>query len=143
MSLKECLTFYIFPCIAKGKVWYSNIFINIFRFILSARLSNSLWGSVVLLFSEFINIVSTLFYNFIEFIILLDTFLVIFFSRCKEYIIFLIIFSKFSGELLAFTCAKDFGNLWSICLGVDILKLEWSKTLSKIPVPSIFIGNIC
>ena len=48
-----------------------------FKFILSERLSNSLSGSVVLLFLEFTNIVSILFYNFVEFIILLCTFLVI------------------------------------------------------------------
>ena len=42
---------------------------HIYQFIFSERLSNSLWGSDVLLFSEFLNIVSILFYNFIEFII--------------------------------------------------------------------------
>ena len=45
-----------------------------FKSALSERLSNSLQRSDVLLFSKFINIVSTLFYNFIEFI----TFLYIF-----------------------------------------------------------------
>ena len=59
----------------------------LFKFILSVRLSNSLCGSDVLLFLEFINIVPILFYNFIEIIILLYTFLVIFFSRYKEYMI--------------------------------------------------------
>ena len=54
-------------------------------FILSERMSNSMYGSDVLLFSEFINMVSVLFYNFIEFIILLYTFLVISFVQCKEY----------------------------------------------------------
>ena len=48
--------------------------------------------------------------------------------------------SKFSDVLLAFTCARAIGNLWSICLGVNILRLEWS--FSEKPVPSIFIGNI-
>ena len=43
----------------------------LFKFILSLRLSNNLWESDVLLFSKFIKIVSVLFYNFIEFIILL------------------------------------------------------------------------
>ena len=42
----------------------------LFKFILSARLINSLWGLDVLLFSEFINAVSILFDNSIEFIIL-------------------------------------------------------------------------
>ena len=55
-----------------------------FKFILSERFSISLWGSGVLLFREFIDIVSILFYNFIEFIVLLYTFLVNSFSRYKE-----------------------------------------------------------
>ena len=46
----------------------------LFKFILLERLSNSLCGSNVLLFQEFINIVSILFYNFIELIMLLYTF---------------------------------------------------------------------
>ena len=66
----------------------------LFKFILSERLSNSLWGSDVLLFSEFINIVSILFYNFIEFIILLYTFLVTSFSEYKEYMISQVIDTK-------------------------------------------------
>ena len=45
-----------------------------YQFISSVRLSNSQGGSDVLLFSELINIVSILFYDFIEFIILLHTF---------------------------------------------------------------------
>ena len=44
-----------------------------FKFILSERLSNVMWGSDDLLFPEFINIVSILFYDFILFIILLYT----------------------------------------------------------------------
>ena len=83
----------------------------LFKFILSERLSNSLWGSDVLLFSGLINIVFILFYNFIEFIILLYTFLVTSFFRYKEYMICLISFSKFSDVLLAFTCASTIGNL--------------------------------
>ena len=82
-----------------------------FKFILTERLSNSLCGSGVLLFSEFINIVSILFHNFIEFIILLCTFLVISFARYKECIICLISFSKFSDVLPGFTCASAIGNL--------------------------------
>ena len=46
----------------------------LFKFILSARLGNSLRGSDVLLFLEFMKIVSILFHNFIEFIIFLYTF---------------------------------------------------------------------
>ena len=83
----------------------------LFKFILSVTLSQSLRGSDVLLFSQFINIVSILFYNFIEFIILLYTFLVISFCRYKEYIICLISFSKFSDVLPAFSCTRAIGNL--------------------------------
>ena len=55
-----------------------------FKFILSIRLNNSLSRLNVPLFLELTNIVSVLFYNFIEFIILLYTFLVIYFSSYKE-----------------------------------------------------------
>ena len=44
--------------------------------------------------------------------------------------------------LPALTYAIAIGNLWCICLGVNILRLEWSETLSEKPVPSIFIENI-
>ena len=64
----------------------------------------------MLLFLEFTNIVSILFYKFIEFIILLYTFLVISFFRYKEYMIWRISFSKFSDMLPAFTYAKAIGN---------------------------------
>ena len=70
-----------------------------------------MWGSHVLQFSEFINIVSILFYNLIEFIILLYTFLIVSFPQYKKYIIFLISFSKFSDVLPSFTCATATGNL--------------------------------
>ena len=92
-----------------------------FKFVFSKRFSNSLWGSSILSFSEFISIASLLFYNFIEFIILLNTLLVIAFAQYKEYKICLISFSKFSDVLPAFTCASAIGNIWSICLGVNIL----------------------
>ena len=85
-------------------------------------MSNSLWGSDVLLSLEFINIISILFYNFIEFIILLYTFLVISFAQYKEYMICLSLFSKFLDVLIAFTCARAVGNLWSICLEATILR---------------------
>ena len=90
-------------------------------FILSGRLSISVWGSDILLFAEFINIVSILYYIFIEFIILLYTFLVIYFAEYKEYMIWWIWFSKFSAVLPAFTCASATGNFWSICLEISIL----------------------
>ena len=51
-----------------------------FKSILFERLSNSLLGSDGLLFSEFINVLSTLFYAFIEFAILLYGFSVVSFE---------------------------------------------------------------
>ena len=93
----------------------------LFKFLLSENLSNSLWGSDVLLFSEFIHIVSILFYNFIEFIMLLCNSLVISLARYKEYRIWLISFSMFSNVLPAFNCASAIGNLWSIWSGGNIL----------------------
>ena len=59
-----------------------------------------------MLFSEFINIVSNLFYKLIEFIILLYAILVTSSSLYNEYLIFMVSFSKFSDVLPAFTCAK-------------------------------------
>ena len=117
--------FYIFPCIVKQHIYLIYLFglikqnIYLLNSILSVRFSNSLWGTDVFLFSEFINIVFILFYNFIEFIILFYTFCC-FFSRYKEYIICLISFSKFSDVLPAFTYVRAIGSLWSICLGLDI-----------------------
>ena len=65
---------------------YSKCYLSLlFKFILSERLSNDLWGADVLLFSEFINIVSILFFRFIEFIILFYTFLVVSFARYEKY----------------------------------------------------------
>ena len=58
-----------------------------FEFALSVRLSYNLRGSVVLIFSELINIASILYYIYIEFIMLLYIFLVISFSQNKEYMI--------------------------------------------------------
>ena len=37
-----------------------------------------------------------------------------------------------------FYMSQAIGNLWSICLGVNILRLECPKK----PVPLVFIGNI-
>ena len=107
------------------KATYLSLF---FRFILSERLSNSLWE---LWESMLINIVSILIYNFIEFIILLYTFSVICFAWHKECIIRLISFSKFSDVLPTFTCAKAIGNLWSICVGLNSLSCLWSDTVES------------
>ena len=103
----------------------------LFNFILSVRLSNSIWVLDVPLFLEFIYIVSILFFYLIEFIILSYTLLVISFSRYKEHIICLVSFSKSSAVFSAFTCASAVGNLWSICLVVNILSCWSSKTLTS------------
>ena len=58
----------------------------LFRITLSERLSDSLRASDVLLFPDFINIASILLHNFIEFLILSYTFLVISLAWYKEYI---------------------------------------------------------
>ena len=87
-------------------------------FFLYEGLSNNLWGSDDLLFLEFINMVSILYYTFIEFIIVLYHFLVISFAWYKQYMIWRISFNKVSDALPAFTCAGAIGNLWSIYLGV-------------------------
>ena len=79
----------------------------LFKIILSKNWSSSLWGSDILLFWEFMNIVSILFYNFIEFIILLYTFLVFSFAQYKKYMVWRISFSKFSDVLSVF-------YLWNI-----------------------------
>ena len=112
------------------------------RSILSVRLSYSLWGSDVLLFLEFINIVFifVLYLHWIHYIVIY--FFSDFFAPYKEYMICLVSFSKFSDVLSAFTCARAISDLWSICLGVIILRLEWSETMSEKPVPSILIENI-
>ena len=106
--ISNCIMFFLRWSKIILNIWYRIWFI---KFILSKRLSNSLWVSDVLLFPEFINIVFTLFYNFIQFLILFYTFLVIYFAQYREYIIFLVSFSKFSDTLPAFTCARAIGNL--------------------------------
>ena len=44
----------------------------------------------------------------------------------------MISFNKFWDVLPTFTCSRAIDNLWSICLGVNILRLEWSETLSRV-----------
>ena len=114
----------------------------LFKSILCVRLSNSLWRSDALLFLEFISTVFTfvLYLYLIHYIVIY--FFSNFFARCNKYMICLTSFSKFSDVLPAFTCARTIGDLWNICLRVNILRLEWSKTLSEKPAPSVFIGNI-
>ena len=100
--------------------------------ILSARLSDNLQGSDVLLLLEFINI-AFIFVLYLYWIHLLYTFLVISLTRYKEYMIFLISLIKFSEILPAFTCGRAIGNLSIICLGVNILNIFLFVA---------FIGNI-
>ena len=76
----------------------------LFKSILAERLSNSLWGSDVLLVLKLINIVLILFYKFIEFIF--THFLITSFALYKKDMIFLISFSKFSDVLQTFTFAR-------------------------------------
>ena len=88
--------------------------------ISSGRLINSLKGSDVLLFSVFINIVFILFYNLHDIKnLLFDGFHSGFIIRIYSF--------KFSDVLSAFTCARAIGNLWSICLEVNILSpFSWN-----------------
>ena len=72
-----------------GKTYLSLLFKPVLRS------SKGLQGSNVLLFSEFINIVSILYCTFVVFIILLYIFSVISFARYKEYIVRRISCSKF------------------------------------------------
>ena len=87
-------------------------------------MSQILWGLDTLLFPEFMDIASILFYSFIEFIMLLYTFLVIYFAQYKEYIIFLISFGMFSYVLPAFTWVSAIVNISIICSGVNIFSLH-------------------
>ena len=82
-----------------------------------------------MLLLKFINIVFILFYKFIELIILLYTFLVIYFAQYREYMISQISFSKFSDVFSAFTYARAIDELWTSCLGVNILSCLRTETL--------------
>ena len=100
--------FHIQQMLRFDKATYFSLF---FKFIVSIRLNNILGGSDVSLFSELINIPSIPFYNSIEFVMLLYDFLVTSFSRYKECMPYLILFTKFSDVLSAFTCVSAIGNL--------------------------------
>ena len=95
-----------------------------FKSTLSEKLNNSQWWSDVLLFLEFVNIVSILFYNFIEFIILLHTFLVFFFLDPKNKWFDRFHLVSFSDLLSDFPCATAISNLWSVCLEINTLTRE-------------------
>ena len=66
-----------------------------------------------------------MYYTFIEFIILLYTFLIISFAWYNKYMIRQVSFSKFSEVLSAFSYASAIGNLWSTCLGANIFSMKW------------------
>ena len=68
-------------------------------------------------------------------------FLVISFDWYKEYMICLILFSKFSDVLLPITWTRAIGNLWSICLGVNILN-RVDKSEGRPSPCAAFVGNI-
>ena len=91
------------------KATYLSLF---FKFNLSERLSNSLCALDVLPFLEFIKVASILYYNCIEFVVLLHSFLVIHFSQSKEFKIWQISFSTFSDVLPAFTSTSVISNLF-------------------------------
>ena len=69
--------------LSSDKATYLSLLVNFFLPVYF-RLSNCLRRSDISFFSEFINIVSSLFYNFIEFTALLYTFLVIPFANILE-----------------------------------------------------------
>ena len=67
---------------------------------------------------------------FITFLNSLDCCICFYFLLHKEYMIWQISFSKFSDVVPAFTCARAIGNLWNICLRVNILSCLRSATLA-------------
>ena len=74
--------------------------------------------------------------------ILICTFLVIYFAWYKEYIIWWISFNNFSDVLPACTCASATGSLWSIRFGLNILSLFPGVDLKgNIPFLEVFTVN--
>ena len=92
-----------------------------------------------MLFSELINLASISYYTFIEFFILLYTFLVISFAWYKEYNIGRISFDKFSDVLTACTCARVIGYLLSICLGLLNSKIPFKRLVCFLSTSFIVI----
>ena len=68
-------------------------------------------------------------------------FLVISFTWYKEYIIWWISFSKFSDVLPAFTCARAIYNIWSICLGANILRVEAKSDRCPFPLIGLYLAS--
>ena len=89
-------------------------------------------------FSEFIKVISNLFYNFIEFIILLFTFLVICFALYKEYMIRQIPYSNFWDVLSVFTRASPNDQT----LATQTNKLGFLFLVSFFTLETIFFQEI-
>ena len=84
LNLFFCMTYLHFSMYSKCQRFDKATYLSfLFKFILSIRLNNSLLGSVDPLFVEFINVVPTLSYSFMEFVIFSYIFLVNSFSQCK------------------------------------------------------------
>lgn len=121
------MVFYTCPYIVDAKTDKAAYLSLLFKYISSVILSISLWRSVILLFWEFIYIVFLLCYNCFEFIILICTFSVIYFSKNEEDIIWRVSLSKSLDVLPAFTCMSAMWNFWSIWLGGNVLShFSWS-----------------
>ena len=107
----------------------------LFKSILSVRLINNMCGSNVLLFLEFINIVFIFVLNLYWIHYIVIYILVISFARYKEYVTWRISISKLYEVLPAFTRPSAIDNLWSICLGLNILiSFPWANFNGNSPV---------
>ena len=84
---------------------------------------------------------SILHYAFIEFIILLYTFLAVSFAQYKEYIIWRVSLSKFSDVLSACTFGSAIGSLLSVCLGLNISRFAQSK-FKRSPFPFCCLSKL-
>ena len=96
-------------------------------FYLQGYLDICLWGSDVLLCSEFVDILSifVLYLYWIHYVLIyffgnLFCSIQIYFAQYKRYTICLISFCKFSDVLPVFTSARAIGNRLSINIGVNI-----------------------
>ena len=92
----------------------------LFKFVLSERLSNNIWGSDLLLFLEFINKYSLYIITLLNSLYSYIHLLVISFVRYKECMIWRSSFSRFTDVLPAFISARGIDKLWRICLELKI-----------------------
>ena len=135
--------FYIFPCIVYANIWWSYIFITSFKvhfiFKINQQFTRSKCFTIFRIHKYSIHfciiplLKSSYSYTLFEWLLLLDT-------KNVWFVWFHLV--NFQILLPAFICARAIGNLWCICLVVNIFRLEWSETWSEKPVPSMFIGNI-